>query len=102
MRRCFCHDFQSGEAIVAAFGEKSRIDGLWLHDMRHEAVSRFVELRLTKPEVGALNGHRDHRVLQCYAHSILQAIGEKFRFQENPRIEDGGGEGFRRLYELGC
>lgn len=50
---------------------------LRLHDLRHEAVSRFFELGLTTPEVALISGHRDPRMLQRYTHLRPEKVAEK-------------------------
>ena len=44
--------------------------GLHFHDLRHEAISRMFERGLTVPEVAAISGHLDFRMLARYSHSI--------------------------------
>ncbi len=44
------------------------IADLRFHDLRHEAVSRFFELGLSVPEVAAISGHKDPRMLFRYTH----------------------------------
>ena len=48
-----------------------------LHDLRHEAVSRFFEMGLTTPEVALISGHRDVRMLMRYTHLRPEAVAEK-------------------------
>lgn len=38
------------------------------HDLRHEAVSRFVEAGLSDQEVAAISGHRSMQMLKRYTH----------------------------------
>ena len=38
------------------------------HDLRHEAVSRFVEAGLSDQEVSAISGHKSMQMLKCYTH----------------------------------
>ncbi len=38
------------------------------HDLRHEAVSRFVELGLGDQEVAAISGHKSMQMLKRYTH----------------------------------
>jgi len=38
------------------------------HDLRHEAVSRFVEAGLSDQEVSAISGHRSMQMLKRYTH----------------------------------
>ena len=47
---------------------RAGVTGLRFHDLRHEAVSRFFEKGLTVPEVAAISGHRDPRMLMRYTH----------------------------------
>jgi integrase len=42
--------------------------GLRFHDLRHEAVSRFLEAGLNPLEVGMISGHKTLAMLQRYAH----------------------------------
>lgn len=52
---------------------------LRFHDLRHEAVSRFFELGLSVPEVAAISGHKDPRMLFRYTHLRAVDIGTKLR-----------------------
>jgi integrase len=56
---------------------RAGISGLRFHDLRHEAVSRFFEKGLNMPEVAAISGHRDPRMLMRYAHPKAEAIAAK-------------------------
>ncbi|WP_261531286.1 tyrosine-type recombinase/integrase, partial [Burkholderia multivorans] len=38
------------------------------HDLRHEAVSRFVEAGLSDQEVAAISGHKSMQMLKRYTH----------------------------------
>ena len=55
----------------------SRGSGLRFHDLRHEAVSRFFEKGLSLPEVAAISGHKDPRMLMRYTHPKAEAIAVK-------------------------
>ncbi|WP_123589842.1 tyrosine-type recombinase/integrase [Salinisphaera orenii] len=44
------------------------ITDLRFHDLRHEAVSRLVELGLSDQEVAAISGHRSMQMLRRYTH----------------------------------
>lgn len=57
--------------------KRTAIQNLRFHDLRHEAISRFFEKGLTLPEVAAMSGHKDPRMLMRYAHGILPSIKEK-------------------------
>ena len=49
---------------------KSRmgLKDLRFHDLRHEAVSRFVEAGLSDQEVSAISGHKSMQMLKRYTH----------------------------------
>lgn len=53
------------------------IKDLRFHDLRHEAISRFVEQGLSTPEVALISGHRDMRMLFRYTHPLVQAVRAK-------------------------
>lgn len=57
--------------------KRAGIKDLRLHDLRHEAVSRFFEYGLTVPEVALISGHRDPRMLSRYTHLRPERIAEK-------------------------
>ena len=38
------------------------------HDLRHEAVSRFLEAGLSDQEVSAISGHKSMQMLKRYTH----------------------------------
>ena len=56
---------------------RAGIEDLKFHDLRHEAISRFFELGLTIPEICALSGHQDQRMLLKYAHPKQSHILQK-------------------------
>ncbi len=56
---------------------RAGIEGVRLHDLRYEAVSRFFELGLTTPEVALISGHRDPRMLSRYTHLRQEKVAEK-------------------------
>ena len=56
---------------------KAGLSDLRLHDLRHEAVSRFFEHGLSIPEVALISGHRDMRMLSRYTHLRPEAVAEK-------------------------
>ena len=51
---------------------RAGLSDLRFHDLRHEAISRFFELGLNIPEVAAISGHKDPRMLFRYTH--LRAV----------------------------
>ena len=50
---------------------------LRFHDLRHEAISRFLEMGLSVPEVALIRGHRDQRMLFRYTHPLRAIILKK-------------------------
>jgi len=44
------------------------LDDLHFHDLRHEAVSRFVEAGMSDQEVAAISGHKSMQMLKRYTH----------------------------------
>ena len=56
---------------------RAGIKNLRFHDLRHEAVSRFFELGLSVPEVAAISGHKDPRMLFRYTHLDAETISVK-------------------------
>jgi integrase len=59
--------------------ERSGVEDLRFHDLRHEAVSRFFEAGLSLPEVSLISGHRDPRQLMRYTHLDAKRIGQKLQ-----------------------
>ncbi len=57
--------------------KRAGLDGLRMHDLRHEAVSRFFEYGLSVPEVALISGHRDTRMLSRYTHLRPERVAEK-------------------------
>ena len=57
--------------------KRAGITNLRFHDMRHEAVSRFFEMGLSVPEVAAISGHKDFRMLSSYTHISPEKIAKK-------------------------
>ena len=62
--------------------KRTGIHDLHFHDLRHEAISRFVEGGLTLPEVASISGHRDSRSLLRYAHPSQDLLVKKLRMLE--------------------
>ena len=48
--------------------DKSKVNDLRFHDLRHEAISSFFERGLSVPEVALISGHKDLRQLFQYTH----------------------------------
>ncbi len=57
--------------------DRTGIDDLHFHDLRHEAITRLVERGLTVPEVALISGHRDYRMLFRYTHLKAESLVEK-------------------------
>jgi integrase len=47
------------------------------HDLRHEAVSRFVEAGFSDQEVSAISGHKSMQMLKRYTHLRAEDLVEK-------------------------
>jgi len=47
------------------------------HDLRHEAVSRFVEAGLSDQEVSAISGHKSMQMLKRYTHLRAEDLVQK-------------------------
>lgn len=56
---------------------RSGLGDFRLHDLRHEAVSRFFELGLASAEVALISGHRDPRMLARYTHLRPEVVAER-------------------------
>lgn len=59
------------DAVDSSWGRlvnRAKLKNLRLHDLRHEAISRFFERGLSIPEVALISGHRDFRMLFRYTH----------------------------------
>ncbi|AJY30162.1 phage integrase family protein [Burkholderia thailandensis 34] len=50
---------------------------LHFHDLRHEAVSRFVEGGMSDQEVSAISGHKSMQMLKRYTHLRAEDLVEK-------------------------
>ncbi len=68
------------EAVKSAWQrlrKRTGINDLRLHDLRHEATSRFFEMGLTVPEVASITGHQTATMLLRYAHADIQKVRTK-------------------------
>jgi integrase len=73
------------EAVKSAWQRLRKRTGildLRLHDLRHEATSRFFEMGLTLPEVASITGHQTATMLLRYAHADVQKVRQKISQQE--------------------
>jgi integrase len=72
----------SGNAVRLAFERLRRragVQNITFHDLRHEAVSRFVERGLSLAQVQMISGHRDLRMLMRYTHLAVDDIVKTLR-----------------------
>jgi integrase len=72
----------TGNAVRLAWERlkaRAGVDDLRFHDLRHEAISRFFEHGLSMPEVSAISGHKDPRMLMRYTHLRAEVIAGKLR-----------------------
>lgn len=63
IRRPYCINKVWSDAV-----KRAGISNLRFHDLRHESVSRLVELGLTDQEVAAISGHKSMQMLKRYTH----------------------------------
>ena len=57
--------------------KRAGIKDLRFHDLRHEGISRFFEMGLSVPEVAAISGHKDFRMIASYTHLAPEKIAQK-------------------------
>ena len=62
------------------------------HDLRHEAVSRFVEAGFSDQEVSAISGHRSMQMLKRYTHLRAEDLVSRLDAVQIQRREFGRGE----------
>jgi Site-specific recombinase XerD len=66
--------------FISAWNEirsKVGMADLHFHDLRHEAVSRLVELGLSDQEVAAISGHKSMQMLRRYTHLRAEDLVER-------------------------
>lgn len=69
----------NADTVSAAFTRACQfleIDDLHFHDLRHEGISHYFELKMTIPMVAAISGHRSWQSLQRYAQ--IRKMGDKY------------------------
>ena len=59
--------------------KRAEIADLRLHDLRHEATSRFVEAGLSDQEVASITGHRSMQMLKRYTHIRTENLISKIQ-----------------------
>jgi len=57
--------------------KRAKIENLRLHDLRHEATSRFFEMGFNIMEVSAITGHKDLAMLKRYTHLRAEDLAER-------------------------
>ena len=57
--------------------KRSGLIDLHFHDLRLEAISRFIERGLTIPEAASISGHKALSMLLRYAHPNLDIVKQK-------------------------
>jgi integrase len=60
-----------------AIKRKQGLIDFHFHDLRHEAVSRFVEAGFSDQEVSAISGHKSMQMLKRYTHLRAEDLVEK-------------------------
>lgn len=72
---CNVNRFKSAWRLIM---QKTRIEDLHFHDLRHEAISRLFELgTLDMMEVAAISGHRSLSMLKRYTHLRARLLVSK-------------------------
>lgn len=54
-----------------------QMEDLRLHDLRHEAISRWFEKGFSIPEVASMSGHEDWRSLKIYTHPDPEQLARR-------------------------
>jgi len=70
----------TADAIKCAYRrarERANIDGLRLHDLRHEATSRFFEKGFNTLEVASITGHKSLSMLSRYTHLRAEELAKR-------------------------
>ena len=65
--------------------KKQGIKDFHFHDLRHEAVSRFVEAGFSDQEVSAISGHKSMQMLKRYTHLRAEDLVERLDVLSNRR-----------------
>jgi len=68
------YDFNKAWLTIKA---EAGLKDLHFHDLRHEAVSRFVEAGLSDQEVSAISGHKSMQMLKRYTHLRAEDLVDK-------------------------
>lgn len=70
------HPYQFNPAWLAV-KKSAGLKDVHFHDLRHEAVSRFVEAGFSDQEVSAISGHKSMQMLKRYTHLRAEDLVEK-------------------------
>jgi len=73
--------FEKGWAVAR---KRAGIHDFKFHDLRHEAVSRLVEGRLSDQEVVSISGHKTMQMLKRYTHLRNDYLVERLDDVESP------------------
>jgi integrase len=65
------------EKVWNRLKKRIKLADLHFHDLRHEAVSRFVEMGLSDQEVSAISGHKSMQMLKRYTHLRAEDLVER-------------------------
>ncbi|MBF0131075.1 MAG: site-specific integrase [Magnetococcales bacterium] len=73
--------------------KKAGLKDFHFHDLRHEAVSRMVEMGLSDQQVSAISGHQTLQMLKRYTHLRGEDLGEVLRSKKRVvlSVKDGTG-----------
>ena len=81
------YDFTEAWKIVR---KRAGLIDLRFHDLRHEAVSRLVEVGLGDQEVAAISGHKSMQMLKRYTHlraeDLVEKLDKVFHMREKQNI----------------
>ena len=69
------------DSVTQAFErccKKAEVVGLRLHDLRHEATSRFFEMGFNIMEVSSITGYKDLSMLKRYTHLRAEDLAVRF------------------------
>jgi integrase len=58
---------------------RADISDLRFHDLRHEAISRWIERGFTVSEVALISGHKSAKILLDYAHARLIHVQQRLK-----------------------
>lgn len=84
------------DVISSAFSwtvQKAEIEDLRFHDLRHEAISRFLEQGYEVSEVATIVGHKTLNQLMKYTHHKVK------RFADRMKVSDVESQTFKALIE---